>query len=114
MSASALELPGGIVVDIQKKGAGVKPVVESTVEVHYEGRLLDGTVFDSSYQRGTTIKFPLRGVVPCWTQGLQAMNEGSVAMLTCPAESAYGARGVPGVIPPNSVLKFKVELVKVL
>lgn len=103
-------LASGVVVQHIKAGTGAKPTADHTVTVHYEGSLTDGTVFDSSYKRGQPISFPLRGVVPCWTQGLQTMQVGEVAELTCPSSTAYGERGVPGAIPPGATLKFKVEL----
>ncbi|HEX4856932.1 MAG TPA: FKBP-type peptidyl-prolyl cis-trans isomerase [Limnobacter sp.] len=113
-SAEDIRLPSGVLVSIEGKSTGKqKPTAASTVSVHYEGTLLDGSVFDSSYKRGAPISFPLSGVIPCWTQGVSTMSVGDKAVLTCPADTAYGARGVPGVIPPNSVLKFKVELLEI-
>jgi FKBP-type peptidyl-prolyl cis-trans isomerase FkpA len=75
--------------------------------------LANGKEFDSSYKRNEPISFPLRGVIPCWTQGVQKMKVGGKATLTCPADTAYGARGVPGVIPPNATLTFDVELLAI-
>jgi len=94
-------------------GKGAKPAASSTVKVHYEGKLADGTVFDSSYKRGEPISFPLRGVIPCWTEGVQQMAVGGKAKLLCPANTAYGSRGAGGVIPPNAVLTFTVELLNI-
>ena len=112
--AQETKLPSGVVVAIEGKSTGAeKPKNTSTVSVHYEGSLINGTVFDSSYKRGTPATFPLSGVIPCWTQGVSTMSVGDKATLTCPADTAYGARGIPGVIPPNSVLKFKVELLEI-
>ena len=108
--SAAKTLSSGVVVRFVKEASGKKPNASDTVLVHYEGRLLDGTVFDSSYQRGKPISFPLRGVIPCWTQGVAEMPVGSTAELTCPSETAYGKRGAGGVIPPNATLIFKVEL----
>lgn len=108
--ATAKTLPSGVVVRFIKNASGKKPVASDTVLVHYEGRLLDGTVFDSSYQRGKPISFPLRGVIPCWTQGVAEMPVGSTVELTCPSDTAYGKRGAGGVIPPDATLIFKVEL----
>lgn len=114
-SAAETKLPSGVVVTLDGKSTGAqKPTASSTVSVHYEGSLLDGTVFDSSYKRGAPASFPLNGVIPCWTQGVATMSVGDKAVLTCPADTAYGARGVPGRIPPNSVLKFKVELLQIV
>lgn len=113
-AAEEIKLPSGVVVAIEGKSTGAqKPKSNSTVTVHYEGTLTDGTVFDSSYKRGSPASFPLNGVIPCWTQGVSAMSVGDKAVLTCPSDTAYGARGVPGKIAPNSVLKFKVELLEI-
>jgi FKBP-type peptidyl-prolyl cis-trans isomerase FkpA len=113
-AAEEIKLPSGVVVAIDGKSTGaLKPKSTSTVSVHYEGALTNGTVFDSSYKRGAPATFPLSGVIPCWTQGVSTMSVGDKATLTCPADTAYGARGIPGVIPPNSVLKFKVELLEI-
>lgn len=87
----------------------LKPTASSKVEVHYEGKLVDGTVFDSSYQRGQTISFPLPNVIACWQHGVAEMTVGSAAELYCPPNTAYGSRPV-GPIPANSHLFFKVEL----
>ena len=113
-AAEEIKLPSGVVVAIEGKSTGAqKPKSNSVVTVHYEGSLTNGTVFDSSYKRGASATFPLSGVIPCWTQGVATMSVGDKAVLTCPADTAYGARGVPGTIPPNSVLKFKVELLEI-
>ncbi|MCR2746516.1 FKBP-type peptidyl-prolyl cis-trans isomerase [Limnobacter parvus] len=112
--AEEIKLPSGVIVAIEGKSTGAqKPKNTSTVSVHYEGSLGNGTVFDSSYKRGAPATFPLSGVIPCWTQGVSKMSVGDKATLTCPADTAYGARGIAGVIPPNSVLKFKVELLEI-
>jgi FKBP-type peptidyl-prolyl cis-trans isomerase FkpA len=107
------KLPSGVEVTHLTMGKGAKPTAASTVKVHYEGTLANGTVFDSSYKRGEPISFPLTGVIPCWTQGVQTMAVGGVAMLKCPSATAYGARGAGGVIPPNADLTFKVELLAI-
>lgn len=91
------------------KGDGPLPADTSEVEVHYEGTLIDGTVFDSSYDRGESISFPLNRVIPGWTEGVQLMPVGSTYMFYIPSELAYGDRD-SGPIPPNSVLIFKIEL----
>ncbi|MBI5936444.1 MAG: FKBP-type peptidyl-prolyl cis-trans isomerase [Betaproteobacteria bacterium] len=106
-------LPSGVVVTHLAHGKGEAPKADSTVKVHYRGTLTNGTEFDSSYRRKAPISFKLNQVIPCWTQGVQRMRVGGKARLTCPADTAYGARGVPGVIPPDSVLVFEVELLAI-
>lgn len=103
-------LPSGVVVVHIQPGQGASPTADSTVRVHYRGTLPNGDEFDSSYRRDQPISFPLRGVIPCWTQGVMKLRIGGKAKLICPASTAYGARGVPGVIPPNTELTFVVEL----
>ncbi len=95
------------------EGTGAQPTASDTVNVHYEGRLADGTVFDSSIARGEPISFPLQGVIPCWTQGVQQMKVGGKATLVCPPDMAYGPNGIPGTIPPSATLTFEVELLGV-
>jgi len=101
----------GLQYKVLTQGEGPKPTKESTVQVNYEGKLIDGTVFDSSFQRGTPIEFPLTGVIKGWTEGLQLMAEGSRFEFYIPAELAYGAGGPPS-IGPNQALIFKVELIQ--
>ncbi|NLQ18741.1 FKBP-type peptidyl-prolyl cis-trans isomerase [Marinomonas sp. M1K-6] len=103
----------GLLYKVINSGEGDKPQANDTVEVDYEGSLIDGTVFDSSYERGESISFPLNGVIPGWTEGLQLMPAGSKYELYIPAELAYGPGGT-GPIPPNAALKFVVELHKVV
>ena len=91
------------------EGKGDKPSATDTVKVDYEGSLTDGTVFDSSYKRGEAITFPLNGVIPGWTEGLQLMPVGSKYELYIPSDLAYGPGGT-GPIPPHAALKFVVEL----
>ena len=99
----------GLQYEVLVKGDGPMPADTSEVEVHYEGSLMDGTVFDSSYERGESISFPLNRVIPGWTEGVQLMSVGSTHMLYIPSELGYGSQGT-GPIPPNSVLIFKIEL----
>ncbi len=107
-------LPSGLQYQVITAGSGPKPTLDSVVEVNYEGKLLDGKVFDSSYQRNEPATFPLNRVVPGWQEGLQQMPAGSTYMLWVPAKLGYGEMGTPGgPIPPNATLVFKVELIKV-
>jgi FKBP-type peptidyl-prolyl cis-trans isomerase FkpA len=109
----AERLPSGVVIKSLRPGTGASPTETDTVKVHYEGRLVDGTVFDSSYKRNEPVSFPLTGVVPCWTAGLQKMKVGEKAQLTCPSEVAYGEQGRPPTIPGGATLVFDVELIEV-
>ena len=102
----------GLQYKVIESGSGDTPTAESTVEVNYEGKLIDGTIFDSSYQRGESISFPVGGVIAGWTEALQLMKEGDVWELTIPSELAYGERGAGAQIPPHSTLIFKVQLIK--
>lgn len=99
----------GLQYEVLVKGDGAMPADTSEVEVHYEGTLMDGTVFDSSYERGESISFPLNRVISGWTEGVQLMPVGSTYMFYIPSELGYGSRGT-GPIPANSVLIFKIEL----
>jgi FKBP-type peptidyl-prolyl cis-trans isomerase len=83
------------------------------VRVHYTGRLRDGSIFDSSVQRGQPAEFPLSGVIPCWSEGVSMIKVGGKAKLVCPADIAYGDKGVPG-IPPGAALTFDVELIAIV
>lgn len=105
--------PTGLKYMIEKEGTGAKPGPTDEVTVHYTGRLLDGTVFDSSVQRGEPATFPLNQVIAGWTEGLQYMKEGSKYVFYIPSDLAYGKNGAPGAIPPYSDLIFEVELIKV-
>jgi len=102
-------LPGGVQYRILTKGNGPVPTDTSTVEVNYEGKLIDGTVFDSSYERGQSITFPVNGVIKGWQDALKAMPEGSIWELFIPQAKGYGDKGTRS-IPPYSTLIFKVEL----
>ena len=103
----------GLQYKITKQGDGKAPSANSVVTVHYKGQLLDGKVFDSSYDRNKPTEFPLNQVIPGWAEGLQLMKEGGKATLYIPSKLAYGEQGFPGAIPPNSTLIFDVELIKV-
>ena len=102
--------PSGLQYEILEPSLGQKPKVTDTVRVHYEGTLIDGTVFDSSYRRGESITFPLNGVIAGWTEGLQLMSIGSKYKFFIPYELAYGERGAGQSIPPYAALIFTVEL----
>lgn len=106
-------LPDGLQYKIITAGNGVHPTLNDIVTVHYAGRLIDGTEFDSSYKRGEPTTFPVSGVIPGWTEALQLMPVGSTWELYIPASLAYGDRGAPPVIGPNEVLIFKVNLIDV-
>lgn len=103
----------GLQYQISQEGTGKTPAANSVVKVHYTGKLVDGTVFDSSVERGEPIEFPLNQVIPGWTEGLQLMKEGGKATLYIPSHLGYGPQGVPGTIPANSTLIFDVELLQV-
>ena len=107
-----VETESGLQYKIEVEGTGISPEETDTVEVNYEGRLIDGTVFDSSYDRGESVKFPLNRVIKGWTEGLTYVKEGGKIQLYIPAELGYGQRGT-GPIPGNSTLIFDIELVKV-
>ena len=103
----------GLQYEVITEGTGKTPKATDSVECHYEGRLLDGTIFDSSYQRGQTATFPLGGVIAGWTEGLQLMKEGGKNRFYIPFNLAYGEAGAAGAIPPYATLIFDVELVSV-
>ena len=103
----------GLQYEVITEGKGAKPKATDTVKVHYEGKLLDGTVFDSSIKRGEPVSFPLNQVIPGWTEGVQLMSVGSKYKFTIPSNLAYGEQG-SGPITPNSVLVFEVELIEIV
>ncbi|GIX33464.1 MAG: peptidyl-prolyl cis-trans isomerase [Lysobacterales bacterium] len=104
----------GLQYEVIKEGNGKKPSATDQVKVHYVGTLIDGTKFDSSRDRGQPAVFPLNGVIPGWTEGLQLMSEGSVYKLYIPSNLAYGEQGTQGLIGPNATLIFEVELLEVV
>lgn len=103
----------GLQYEVIEEGSGKKPKASDTVKVHYEGKLIDGTIFDSSIQRGEPICFGLNQVIAGWTEGLQLMSEGSKYRLYIPYNLAYGENGAGASIPPYSALIFDVELIEV-
>ena len=103
----------GLQYIMTKEGTGKSPAADSVVKVHYTGKLVDGTVFDSSVERGEAVEFPLNQVIPGWTEGLQLLKEGGKATLFIPSQLGYGQQGIPGTIPANSTLIFDVELIAV-
>ena len=105
----ATKTASGIVIRTIAPGTGASPTAEDVVKVHYEGKLIDGKVFDSSV-RGEPAELPLNRVVPCWTEALQKMKKGEKAQVVCPSEVAYGNRGAPPDIPPGATLSFEIEL----
>jgi len=109
----AVKTDSGLVYYSMTEGTGAQPTTTNTVEVHYHGTLIDGTVFDSSVDRGQTISFPLGGVIKGWQEGLAMMKEGGKATLVIPYDLAYGDAGSGDTIPPGATLKFEVELFKV-
>lgn len=105
--------PSGLKYRILRKGEGAKPKATNTVKVNYQGWLDNGKTFDSSYDRGEPISFPLNGVIKGWTEGMQLVGEGGMIELEIPPNLGYGARGAGGAIPPNATLHFIVELLDV-
>lgn len=112
--AKETKTASGIVITTLKEGTGASPKSTETVKVHYRGVLENGKEFDSSYGRGQPATFPLNRVIACWTEGVQTMKVGGKAKLLCPANLAYGSRGVPGTIPPDATLIFEVELLEIV
>jgi FKBP-type peptidyl-prolyl cis-trans isomerase FkpA len=109
----AQKTPSGLIFKVIRPGKGPSPKETDQVKVNYEGRLINGTVFDSSYKRGQPAEFPLNGVIKCWTEGVQKMHVGEEAQLICPSDIAYGDRSPSPLIPAGSTLIFKVELLAI-
>jgi len=103
----------GLQYKVLKEGTGKQPKTTDTVEVNYEGKLINGTVFDSSYKRGQSISFPLDHVIPGWTEGVALMKEGAKYEFYIPSNLAYGSQGAGADIGPDETLIFVVELIKV-
>jgi FKBP-type peptidyl-prolyl cis-trans isomerase FkpA len=112
--AGAIVTGSGLVFRSLQEGSGPKPAAADTVRVHYRGTFPDGREFDSSFKRGQPAEFPLNRVIACWTEGVQRMQVGGKAKLTCPPAIAYGERGAGGVVPPNATLQFEVELIAIV
>jgi FKBP-type peptidyl-prolyl cis-trans isomerase FkpA len=106
------EASGLVYIEVTE-GKGPSPKATDKVKVHYAGTLLDGKEFDSSYKRGQPVSFPLNGVIPCWTEGVQKMKVGGKAKLVCPSSIAYGDDGRPPVIPGGATLQFEIELIAI-
>ena len=109
----ATKTASGLVIATLKPGTGPSPSATDKVKVHYHGTLTDGTIFDSSVQRGEPVSFPLDKVINCWSEGLQQMKVGGKSRLVCPADLAYGERGAPPRIKPGATLVFEVELLSI-
>lgn len=109
----AVTTDSGLVIRELEAGVGGSPTAESTVKAHYHGTLRDGTVFDSSVQRGEPLEISLQRVIPCWTEGIALMKEGGKSKLTCPSSIAYGDRG-SGPIPGGAALTFEVQLLQIV
>jgi FKBP-type peptidyl-prolyl cis-trans isomerase FkpA/FKBP-type peptidyl-prolyl cis-trans isomerase FklB len=113
-ATGARKTDSGLVMTTLKAGTGPSPKATDKVKVHYHGTLTDGSVFDSSVQRGQPATFPLNGVIKCWSEGVQLMKVGGKSRLVCPAELAYGDRGAPPRIKPGATLVFEVELLEIV
>jgi len=112
--AGAKKLASGLILIVITPGTGASPKATDTVKVNYEGKLTDGTVFDSSVQRGEPVTFPLNKVIKCWTEAVQLMKVGGKSRLICPSDLAYGDRGAPPQIKPGATLVFEVELLGIV
>jgi FKBP-type peptidyl-prolyl cis-trans isomerase FkpA len=109
----ATKTASGLIITTLKPGTGASPKATDKVKVHYHGTLTDGTVFDSSVQRGEPIVLPLNQVIKCWTEGVQLMKVGGKSKLVCPSDIAYGDQGRPPTIKPGATLVFEVELLEI-
>jgi len=109
----AKKTSSGLIYSEITPGKGASPKATDKVKVHYEGKLIDGTVFDSSIKRGEPVTFPLNGVIKCWTEGVQLMKVGGKSKLICPSDIAYGDTGSPPTIKPGATLVFEVELLDI-
>ena len=110
----ATKAPSGLIITTLTPGTGASPKATDKVKVHYHGTLTDGVVFDSSIQRGAPATFPLNGVIPCWTEGVQMMKVGGKSRFVCPPGTAYADRGAPPRIKPGATLVFEVELLDIV
>lgn len=110
----ATKTASGMIITTLKAGTGASPKATDRVKVHYHGMLTDGSVFDSSVQRGEPITLPLNNVIRCWTEGVQQMKVGGKSRLVCPSDIAYGDQGRPPVIKPGATLVFEVELIEIV
>ena len=111
--AGVVRTNSGLIYRDVSPGTGPSPTANDTVKVHYRGTLINGTEFDSSYKRNEPAQFPLRGVIPCWTEGVQRMKVGGKARLVCPSDLAYGDAGRPS-IPGGAALVFEIELLEII
>lgn len=112
-AGEATTTESGLQILVVTEGEGATPGPASNVEVHYRGGFENGEEFDSSYDRGQTIEFPVNGVIKGWTEALMTMKEGASVQVCIPPDLGYGAAGAGGVIPPNATLYFDIELIKV-
>jgi FKBP-type peptidyl-prolyl cis-trans isomerase len=113
-SPGAVKTASGLVYVPIQEGTGASPTAASTVKVNYKGQLIDGKVFDASERHGGPATFPLSGVIPCWTEGVQKLKVGGKGRFVCPPNIAYGPGGMGSDIPPNSTLDFEVELLEIV
>ena len=111
---NVIKTKSGVLVKFIKKGKGDFPTIGDTVKVHYHGTLVDGKVFDSSVSRKEPMTFPLGEVILCWKEGINKIQVGGKAKIVCPPETAYGEKGVPPMISPNTTLIFEVELIEII
>ena len=105
--------PSGLQYEVLEGGSGAKPTADSTVVTHYHGTLVDGTVFDSSVERGEPAEFGITQVIPAWTEALQLMSVGDKWRIACPPKLAYGEQGAGDAIPPNTALVFEIHLLDI-